>query len=200
MAEVRAEPDPEPEPEPEPERAPAASKGASPRVPWRKRVASIAVEVGLVVAVYFAISAWQGRKLLGSDTKAPPFQLRALDGAVVDLESLRGKRVALHFWATWCGVCRQEHGALNAVAAGLGPDEALYAIVADSEDPDAIRRYVKEADIHYPVLLADAKVVRDYRVSAFPTNYFIDPKGNIRSVTVGMSTRFSMDARLGCAR
>ena len=178
MAEARAEPesDPEPESEPKPKPAPSSQAGDKPRVPWRKRVLSIAVEIGLVVAVYFAISAWQGRKLLGSDTAAPPFRLRTLDGAVVDLESLRGKRVALHFWATWC------------------------AIVTDSEDPDAIRRYVREANIRYPVLLADAKVVRDYRVSAFPTNYFIDPRGNVRSVTVGMSTRFSMDARLGCAR
>lgn len=173
---------------------------AKPRVPWRSRALRIALEVGLVVAVYFGISAWQGRKLLGTSSPAPAFSLRSLDGKQVALAELRGKRVLLHFWATWCGVCRQEHGALNAVQAGLGPDEVLLSVVADSEDPEAVRRYAAEAGIRYPVLLADARVVRDYRVSAFPTNYFVAKDGTIAGQTVGMSTRFGMNARLGCAR
>ncbi|GMV14627.1 MAG: TlpA family protein disulfide reductase [Polyangiaceae bacterium] len=171
-----------------------------PRVPWRKRALRIALEIGLVAAVYFGVSAWQGRKLLGSASPAPAFSLRSLDGKQVALEDLRGKRVLLHFWATWCGVCRQEHGALNAVQAGLGPDEVLLSVVADSEDPETVRRYAAEAGIRYPVLLADAKVVRDYRVGAFPTNYFVSKAGQITGHTVGMSTRFGMNARLGCAR
>lgn len=170
------------------------------RVPWRRRALRIALEIGLVAAVYFGVSAWQGRKLLGSASPAPAFSLRSLDGEQVALEDLRGKRVLLHFWATWCGVCRQEHGALNAVQAGLGPDEVLLSVVADSEDPASVRRYAAEAGIRYPVLLADAKVVRDYRVGAFPTNYFISRDGRITGHTVGMSTRFGMNARLGCAR
>jgi len=177
-----------------------AKAADKPRVPWRKRVARIALEIALVVAVYVGVSAWQGRKLVGQGETAPAFTLTALDGKQVALADLKGKRVLLHFWATWCGVCRQEHGALNAVQAGLGPDEVLLSVVADSEDPEAIRRYAAEAGIRYPVLLADAAVVRSYRVGAFPTNYFVSKDGQITGHTVGMSTRIGMNARLGCAR
>jgi len=79
-------------------------------------------------------------------------------------------------------------------------DETLLSVVADSEDPEAIRRYVAESGIRYPVLLANERVVRDYRVGAFPTNYFIAKDGNISGHTVGMSTRFGMNARLSLAR
>jgi len=171
-----------------------------PRVPRRKRALRIAFEVALVVAVYVGVSSWQGRALLGADSPAPAFSLRSLDGKQVALADYSGKRVLLHFWATWCGVCRREHGALNALQAGLGADEVLLSVVADSEDPEAVRRYAAEAGIRYPVLLADAKVVRDYRVAAFPTNYFVTGAGKISATTVGMSTRFGMDFRLGCAR
>ena len=171
-----------------------------PRVPWRIRARRIAFELGLVALIYFGLTAWQGRKLLGSSSAAPAFTLQTLDGKQVALGDLRGKRVLLHFWATWCGVCRQEHAALNAVQAGLEPDETLLSVVADSEDPEAIRRYVAESGIRYPVLLANERVVRDYRVGAFPTNYFIAKDGNISAHTVGMSTRFGMNARLSLAR
>jgi peroxiredoxin len=157
-------------------------------------------ELGVVVAVYFGGTAYQGRHLVGTGTEAPAFALTALDGSAVSLDSLRGKRVLLHFWATWCGVCRQEFGALNAVQGGLSADEALITVVADSEDPEAIRRFAKEHDLRYPILLASEDAIRDYRVSAFPTNYFIAPTGQVKAHTVGMATRLSLNARLALAR
>jgi peroxiredoxin len=154
----------------------------------------------VVVALYFGVTAYQGRYLVGAGSEAPAFALSALDGSSVSLESFRGKRVLVHFWATWCGVCRQEFGALNAVQSGLSADEAMITVVADSEDPEAIRRFAKERDLRYPILLASEDVIRDYRVRAFPTNYFVAPNGEVKAHTVGMSTRFSLNARLALAR
>jgi peroxiredoxin len=158
------------------------------------------LELAAVVALYVALSAYQGRHLIGTGETAPAFTLTALDGSRVSLESLRGKRTLVHFWATWCGVCRQEFGALNAVAAGLGKDEALVTVVADSDDAEAVRHFAEERGLHYPILLASDDVVRTYRVGAFPTNYFITPDGTIAAHTVGMSSRWSLNARLALAR
>ena len=164
-----------------------------------RRLRRWALEGALVVAVWFGVNAWTERDLVGGGP-APPFELRDLDGNVVSLQALRGKTVALHFWATWCGVCRQELGTLNATHDGLRRDEALYAVVADSEDPQAVRRFVAEHGIRYPVLLGTEETLRAYRVSAFPTNYFIGADGSIRDATRGMTTRWALASRIGCSR
>jgi len=156
-----------------------------------------ALEIALFVGLYFGLTAFQGRNLLASQTHAPSFELRTLNGERVSLASLRGKRVALHFWATWCGVCAREHGALNAVAKGLAPGEALYAIVADSADPEKVRRYVAEEHIEYPVLLGTSDVLEAFHVTSFPTMYYVDREGKIGGHTVGMATRFSIRTRIG---
>lgn len=155
-----------------------------------------AVEIALFAGVYFAVSSLQERNLLATHSPAPAFELSTLDGRTVSLEALRGKRVALHFWATWCGVCRREFGALNAVQQGLSPDEAVYAIVADSDDPEQVRRFVAEHHITYPVLLGTGEVLAAYRVGSFPTTYYVDREGRIGAHTVGMSTRFLIRARM----
>jgi peroxiredoxin len=167
--------------------------------PWRSRI-RIVVEIALFVGAYLAITSYQERHLLPKNLPVPTFTLASLDGQEVSSESLRGKRVLLHFWATWCGVCRQEFGALNAVRRGLGPDEALVTIVADAEDANRIRDFVAKEHIEYPVLLGTDSVVRAFGVSAFPTNYFLDKAGRVAGHTIGMSTRVSLAARLALAR
>jgi nifR3 family TIM-barrel protein len=170
--------------------APGTSrKPDAPRPPRRSVVRRWVLEAVVVLSVYAAVSAWQERHLLETAKLAPDFALPSLGGDEVTLASLRGKRVLVHFWATWCGVCRREFGALNAVQRGLSPDEALISIVADSDDPEEVRRFVAEHHIEYPVLLADARVLRAFRIEGFPTNYFIDAKGRVAGHTIGMATR-----------
>lgn len=158
------------------------------------------LEIIAIIGAILAVSAWQTRNLLSTDVPAPAFELPALDGSRVSLASLHGKRTLLHFWATWCGVCRQELSALNAVQDGLSGDEALVTIVADSDDVEHVRQFTREHGLRYPVLLATPEVLRDYRIGAFPTNYYVAPNGIVRSRTIGMSTRWSFRARLALSR
>lgn len=176
------------------------SSVAPTRQPTRTRWRRVLFEAALLGGVFLAASAWQTRQLVSSGLPAPAFDLPALDGSRTSLASLRGKRVLLHFWATWCGVCRQELSALNAVQDGLGAEEELVTIVADTDDRSALERFVREHGLRYPVLLGTPEVLRAFRIGAFPTNYYLSPDGIIRGQTVGMSTRLSFRARLALAR
>jgi hypothetical protein len=97
-------------------------------------------------------------------------------------------------------VCRREFDALNAVNRGLGPDEALLTVVADSEDRERVRAFVAEHGIEYPVLLGTNAMLRAFHVDMFPTNYYVDAAGGVASHTIGMSTRVALASRLSCAK
>lgn len=178
---------------------PAVDTTGEPRERWR-RIRRFALELALFAGLYLAIVAYQDRHLVKTGALAPRFDLPSLGGGTVSLDSLRGKRVLLHFWATWCGVCNLEFPALNAVHRELAPDETLVSIVADSDDAEALRRFVAEKGLQYPVLLASSETLRAYRVDTLPTNYFLDATGRVESRTVGMSNRMALKARLALAR
>src|SRR5687768_1563397 len=66
------------------------------------------VLVGLALAV---VAAWvlRGRiEPVVAGVPAPTFQVAALDGGPVTLDTYRDKVVLLNVWATWCAPCLEE--------------------------------------------------------------------------------------------
>lgn len=119
---------------------------------------------------------------------APDFTLPQSNGGEVRLADLKGKVVLLNFWATWCAPCRKEMPDLERLWRKYR--ERGLMVLAISEDADADKRVARFATKHrlsYPVLLdRDAKVGRQYEVSALPVSYLIDRGGNVVAATVGM--------------
>ena len=163
--------------------------------PIWKRLAPRAVQLALVVGLVVGVSAYQTRNHLGREA-APDFMLPDLAGNSMSLSQHRGKKVLIHFFATWCGVCRAELPSLRGLSQNLEPNETLLAIVEDSDDVEAVRRFAREHELSYPILLGTRETLRAYRVSSFPTNYYVNGDGSIQTSTVGLSTRLGMAFRL----
>jgi peroxiredoxin len=185
---------PKPASPPEGDSAPLVEAPGRKQRRWRRWL----LEFGVALLVYAGVSNWQQSGLLDADTPAPEFELSALDGSRVASHDLLGKRVILHFWATWCGVCQREFGMLERLHQELPQDTVLLSVVADG-DRRSVKQFIAERGIDYPVLRATEEVLREFQVTAFPTNYFIDRQGNIASRSVGMSTGWAMRARAGCS-
>lgn len=164
---------------------------------FARRQRGAVLKILFVLALWLGISAYQTRKHFpAGSAAAPAFTLADLSGREVSLAQYQGRRVVLHFFATWCGVCKAELPSIRAVQRGLAPDEVLLAIVADAEDPEHVRRFASEHELTYPILLATDEVLRAYAVDRFPTNYYLNGDGSVSSSSTGLSTWLGMKARL----
>lgn len=175
----------------------AAGAEADPPSRWR-RARRWLVDLALLAIVFLGISAWQERDLLPADAQpAPSITLVDLNGETVSLSAYAGRPVQLHFWATWCGVCRRQHGALNAVHSQIDDDgPVLISIVVDSGDRAAVAAYAAERGVEYPVWMDTGAAARAFNVSAFPTNFYLDAEHRVVDRDVGLSTRWGMRWRL----
>jgi cytochrome c biogenesis protein CcmG/thiol:disulfide interchange protein DsbE len=126
---------------------------------------------------------------------SPALALPGLDGRTVDLQALRGRVVAVNFWATWCAPCRLEMPDLAAVWAANR--DRCFEVLGVAEE--SARADVQEAAgrIPYPVLLdPGAQAAAAWRVSAYPRTYLVDAAGAVRRVFEGAVTRRELEAAL----
>ena len=121
-------------------------------------------------------------------------------GRIHRLSSYKGKVIFLNAWATWCGPCKSE----------MPEIEELYNKYKDSEDvvilsvafPQKngegniayIKSFMKENGYTYPVLFdTSAKLSSSLGISAFPTTFFFNKKGNIYGYIPGAMSLEKME-------
>lgn len=148
-----------------------------------------------VLILLGAVGAWQTRGHLDG-VEAPPLALRSLEGAPASSLAPPGKPVLLAFWAPWCSVCKMQSQNLSWVKRLVGDRAQVISVAAAYADVGEVRAYVREHGAEYPVLLGDDRVLRAYRVAAFPTIYFLDAQGRVRRSAVGYTTTLGMLWRL----
>ena len=102
----------------------------------------------------------------------------------------------VHFWATWCPVCRLELGTIDSLA----KDYPVITVAMEDTAAAEILGYMQEHDVTFPVLHdPQASLARQYGVQAVPTSFVVDEQGQIRSATVGYTTELGLRLRLWLA-
>ncbi len=128
---------------------------------------------------------------------APDVELKTIDGRAFRLSEYRGRVVLLNFWATWCGPCKAEIPALNALNRELAPRGFEVVGVTTQDTPQLVRQYQKDFKQEYTVAFGDESVATSYAVGVLPTTFFIDRQGRVRQTVIGEKTRAYFESVLG---
>ena len=119
-------------------------------------------------------------------SKAIDFKLKDLDGKELSLSSLKGKKVFLNFWATWCPPCKAEMPEIEQLYQETKNSDLVIVAVEIGEPLDTVKPFIDKNKYNFKVLLdSDQNVATQYSITSIPTSYFIDVDGNIVSKNVG---------------
>ena len=162
-----------------------------------KRTVFIAVLIFGVVGIFSVIALRETIFPKGSaDSQgdlAPDFALETLDGGVIQLSKLRGHKVILNFWASWCAPCRAEMPDFERIYQEY-KDRLTILGINIREDRQTIERFLREVPVSYPIALdPQGAAVRAYKVIAQPATFWIDEQGQMIERKFGAYTRAELE-------
>ncbi|MGG3916301.1 peroxiredoxin family protein [Rossellomorea vietnamensis] len=119
--------------------------------------------------------------------RAIDFKLDTLDGKSITLSELKGKKVIVNFWATWCPPCKEEMPVMQEFYTKYGKDVEVLAINIDPQYN--VKEYQKSLGLSFPILLdTDDKINNAYDILTVPTTFVINEQGIITHKQIGAIT------------
>jgi len=118
----------------------------------------------------------------------PDFTLSDMEGKTHTLSDYRGKVVMLNFWATYCGPCIKEMPSMQRLKEKMaGKEFTILAVNMAEQKSNVDAFFIKQKiKVGFPILLdPEGEVVEKWMISAVPTTFIIDPKGEIRYALFG---------------
>ena len=107
----------------------------------------------------------------------------ALDGTAVALESLRGRPVLVHYWATWCEPCKVDIAQIRELFAKYGPKKFAVVGIALDSDKGQLAKYLAGKPIPWPQVHEagglDGRLAEELGVLTLPTMFLLDAEGKV---------------------
>lgn len=167
-----------------------SERASQPRRWWRW-----VLEIAVIIAVVLLIRAWIARDL--AQGPAPEFEAFLLDGTPVTLSEFADRPMLLHFWATWCPICRLEEGEIMR----LSRSHPVLTVAMQSGSAAEVDEHLTERERELAVVNdPDGALARRYGVRAVPSTFIIDRDGQIVFRKQGYAPPLELRFRLWLAR
>ncbi len=161
----------------------------------RHPVLAFLIQVIIFLGLYFALRTWMQREMISGP--APETTAIALSGQPVSLRQYRGEPLLLHFWASWCKICKFEQGAI----ASIEKDWPVLTVAMQSGDKKEVASFLKDRGLEWETLVDESgALAKRYGVAGVPASFVIDGQGQIRFKEIGYTTSWGLRARLWLAK
>jgi len=123
-------------------------------------------------------------------TQLPTLQKELINGKKFDFSDQKGKALMVHFWATWCPICKAEASNIEAISQKYN----VITLAVKSED---IKKYMQKRALHFKVINdKEGKIAEKFDVSVFPTTFIYNKKGELLFSDVGYTSTLMLRLKM----
>ncbi|MBL7744167.1 MAG: TlpA family protein disulfide reductase [Chitinophagaceae bacterium] len=109
----------------------------------------------------------------------PSFNMLGGSGQVTDLSQLKGKKVFVNLWATWCPPCRAEIPSIQQLYAKADKSKTVFVMLSLDNDFETARKFAAKMKMNLPVYYPAGNLPELFNVQGIPVTYIFNEKGEL---------------------
>ena len=109
----------------------------------------------------------------------PSFTVQDINGNAVNLRDLKGKKLFVNFWASWCPPCKRELPSIEKLYKSIDTSKSRFLLVSLDDKFDAAKRYISSRKIALPVYYPMENPPGLFQVQAIPATFIFNEKGEL---------------------
>jgi thiol-disulfide isomerase/thioredoxin len=162
---------------------------------WQYRRFRLAVEVISILLLLLAVRAWMQRGMVAGPV--PELEGRLLNDKPYSLLADSRRPLLVHFWASWCPVCKLEQESIQAIS----EDHPVITIAMQSGEANEVTEYMLQEGLRFPVINDSSGMLsRRFGVRAVPSSFIVAKSNTIVFREAGYTTGIGLRLRLWVAQ
>ena len=161
---------------------------------WKRVLKEVAVTAVLVVVISNVIS-YIRQPSLQSD-RLPLIHDTLIGGEEFSTKGMEQKPLMVHFWATWCPVCKAEIDNIERLSHYYN----VITIAVNSGSDQEIKTFMKERGLSFAVINdQEGAWAGSFGVKGYPTTFIYDTDGVLQTSQVGYTSTAGLALRMWLA-
>lgn len=116
----------------------------------------------------------------------PAFKLRAASGSIINLENLKGKKVFINLWATWCPPCKAEIPSIEKLYRKVDKTKVVFILLSLDDNFETAKTFAKANKMNLPVYYAAENLPAMFNTQGIPVTFIFNEKGELIKMNNGM--------------
>ena len=109
----------------------------------------------------------------------PAFKMQNANGSAVNLQTLKGKKVMVNIWASWCPPCKREMPSIEKLYKTLDTSKVAFVLLSLDDSFDEALRYVSSRKLNLPVYYPAENLPAIFNVQSIPTTFIFNESGKL---------------------
>ena len=101
------------------------------------------------------------------------------NGNIVDMASLKGKKVFVNLWATWCPPCRAEIPSIEALDSKVDKGKTAFVMLSLDESFELAKQFAKKRNMQLPVYYPAEGLPAMFKTDGIPATFIFNEKGEL---------------------
>lgn len=125
----------------------------------------------------------------------PSFSIQDVNGAIVNMQSLKGKKVFVNLWASWCPPCKREMPSIEKLYHAVDSNKVKFVLISFDDQFELAKKYIASKKSKLPIYYPTENPPALFNVQGIPATFIFNEKGELIKQIEGMENYDSKEYR-----